>query len=76
MELKEKAYKDAEENAEDKEYAELFKDYIDTVKSSKYSNYLEELCASVVTNDAIINKYNMTKTYLSQAIRERDNYYN
>ena len=76
VELKEKAYKDAEENAEDKEYAELFKDYIDTVKSSKYSNYLEELCASVVTNDAIINKYNMTKTYLSQAIRERDNYYN
>lgn len=75
VELKEKAYEDAFENAEDKEYADLFSGYTDTVKNSKYSNYLEELCASVKIEDSIVNKYNMAGTYLSQAIRDRDSSY-
>ncbi|MGN1095710.1 MAG: peptidylprolyl isomerase [Eubacteriales bacterium] len=70
VELKEKAYEDAYEDAEDKEYAELFEGYVDTVKYSKYSDTLAEYTASIVSNDEILGKYKMSETYLSKFVKD------
>ncbi len=71
VELKEKAYEDAYEGAEDTEYAELFESYKDTVKSVKYDEYLKELAKNVVSDESILSEYTMANTFLSEAIKDR-----
>ena len=67
VELTEKAYKHAEEDAEDTTYAELFKNYEDAVIAVKYSELLEEMAKTNITvNTAVTSKYTMEKTFLSK----------
>ncbi len=66
IDLTEKAYKQAEENAEDKTYADLFKNYVDAVETEKYSDMLEEMAKEVKVDTAITSKYTMQKTFLSK----------
>lgn len=66
VDLTEKAYTHADENAKDKEYAELFKNYKDAVKAQKYSDELKEMAKKVIVNTAITSKYTMQKTFLSK----------
>jgi enoyl reductase-like protein len=66
VDLTEKAYKHADENAEDKTYAALFKDYVTAVETKTYSDKIEEMAKSVVVNTAVTSKYTMQGTYLSK----------
>lgn len=68
VELEEKAYEDAYEDAEDKEYAELFEDYYTTVSDHKYEHFLEEYVNAVVVNEEIVGNYTMATTKLSPLI--------
>ncbi len=68
VELEEKAYEDANEDAEDKEYADIFADYYSTVASSKYEKFLEEYVNAVVINSDIVDKYTMADVTLSPMI--------
>ena len=71
IELTEKAYTHAEEDAEETEYADVFANYRTTVKNYTYSELLKEYAKSIVVNTTVIEKYSMKDTYLS-----KDIYYN
>ena len=66
VELTEKAYTHADEDAEDKTYADLFGTYVDAVESKKYSDMLEEMSKSAAVNTAVTSKYTMKDTFLSK----------
>jgi hypothetical protein len=66
VDLTEKASTHADENAEDKTYAALFKDYVTAVETKTYSDKIEEMAKSVVVNTAVTSKYTMQGTYLSK----------
>ena len=66
VELKDKAYKQAEEDAQDKTYADLFENYVDAVETEKYSDMLEVMAKDVTVDTAITSKYTMQKTFLSK----------
>jgi hypothetical protein len=66
VDLTEKAYKHAEEDAEDKTYASLFENYKDAVRTVEYSDMLKSMSNAVVVNKAITSKYTMKDTYLSK----------
>ena len=66
VELTEKAYTHADEDAEDKTYADLFANYVDAVESKDYSDKLEEMAKEVAANTAITSKYTMQDTFLSK----------
>jgi hypothetical protein len=71
VDLADKAYTHAEEDAEETEYAEVFKNYRTTVKNYTYSELLKEYAKSIVVNTKVIETYTMKDTYLS-----KDIYYN
>ena len=71
IELTEKAYTHAEEDAEETEYADVFANYRTTVKNYTYSELLKEYAKSIVVNTTVIEKYSMKDTYLA-----KDIYYN
>jgi len=66
VELTEKAYTHADEDAEDKTYAALFDTYKDVVTAETYSDLLEEMAKSVTVQTNVISKYTMKDTYLSK----------
>ncbi len=66
--LKEKAYEDAYENAEDTEYADLFEDYKDTVADDKYEQFLEKYVNAVVEDEDVTGKHTMASVDLSPLI--------
>lgn len=66
IDLTEKAYKQAEEGAEVKTYADLFKNYVAAVETEKYSDMLEEMAKEVKVDTAITSKYTMQETFLSK----------
>lgn len=66
VELTEKAYTHADEDAEDKTYAALFEGYVDAVESKDYSDMLEERAKDVAANTSITSKYTMKDTFLSK----------
>ncbi len=68
VELEEKAYTQADEGAENTEYAVLFEDYHTTVSNDKYEKFLEEYVSAVTVNEEIVGKYKMSTTKLSSAI--------
>lgn len=68
VELKEKAYEDAYENATDTEYADLFEDYKDTVANYKYEQFLEKYVNAVVEEKDVTGKYSMASVALSPLI--------
>lgn len=68
VELKEKAYEDAYENATDTEYADLFEDYKDTVADYKYEQFLEKYVNAVVEEKDVTGKYSMASVALSPLI--------
>ncbi len=68
--LEEKAYTQADEGAEDTEYAELFEDYSTTVADSKYEKFLEEYINAVVENKEVLATYSMLTTKLSPMIKK------
>ncbi len=68
IDLTEKAYEQAEDDAEDKTYADIFTSYTTTVKNYTYSEKLEELAKDIVVNDTVIDKYTMADTFLSKEI--------
>lgn len=68
VDLKEKAYEDAYENAEDTEYADLFEDYKDTVADDKYEQFLEKYVNAVVEDEDVTGKYTMASVDLSPLI--------
>ncbi|MCR5457731.1 MAG: hypothetical protein K6F14_06615 [Clostridiales bacterium] len=65
VELREKAY-------EDEEYADLFKDYEETVKYDKYDDLIENYVELIESNDAVIEKASMANTFLTEYV---DYYY-
>ncbi|MBQ8448769.1 MAG: hypothetical protein IJX27_07560 [Clostridia bacterium] len=71
VELTEKAYKQAEEGAEDKTYAALFENYEDAVIVEKYSHELEEMSKGATSVAAVTGKYTMQKTFLSKMFVEQ-----
>lgn len=66
VELTEKAYTHADEDAEDKTYADLFGTYRDVVESKEYSDMLEEMAKNAAVNTAVTKKYTMKDTFLSK----------
>lgn len=68
VDLKEKAYEDAYENATDTEYAELFEDYNETVADDKYEQFLEKYVNAVVEDKDVTGKYSMASVALSPLI--------
>ena len=66
VELTEKAYTHADEDAEDKTYAPLFKTYKDVVKADTYSDFLKETGKAILVNTTITSKYTMKDTFLSK----------
>lgn len=68
VDLKEKAYEDAYENAEDTEYADLFEDYKDTVADDKYEQFLEKYVNAVVEDEDVTGKHTMASVDLSPLI--------
>ncbi len=68
VDLKEKAYEDAYENATDTEYAELFENYNETVADDKYEQFLEKYVNAVVEDKDVTGKYSMASVALSPLI--------
>ena len=68
VELTEKAYTHAEDDAEETEYKDIFKNFETTVIDYEYSELLKEYAKSIVVNEKVIEKYNMIDTYLSKDI--------
>ncbi len=68
IDLTEKAYEQANDDAEDKTYADVFTNYKTTVKNHTYSEKLEELAKSITTNSTVLDKYKMKDTFLAKEI--------
>lgn len=68
VELTEKAYTHADEDAEETEYADIFKNFKTTVKSHTYSELIKDYAESIVVNTEIVGKYSMKDTFLSKEI--------
>ena len=68
VELTEKAYTHAEDDAEETEYKDIFKNFETSVIDYEYSELLKEYAKSIVVNESVIEKYNMIDTYLSKDI--------
>lgn len=68
VELTEKAYTHAEDDAEETEYKDIFKNFETSVIDYEYSELLKEYAKSIVVNEKVIEKYNMIDTYLSKDI--------
>ncbi len=68
IDLTEKAYTHAEEDAEETTYADIFKNFRTTVKNHTYSELLETYTKDIKENTAVIEKYNMKNTFLAKAI--------
>ncbi|MBQ8403399.1 MAG: peptidylprolyl isomerase, partial [Clostridia bacterium] len=68
IDLTEKAYTHAEEDAEDTTYAEIFANFRTTVKNYTYSELLKTYTENISINTNVIDKYTMADTFLSKEI--------
>jgi hypothetical protein len=68
IELTEKAYTHADEDAEETEYKDIFTNFKTTVKNHTYSELLKTYTGSVSVNSKVIDKYKMKDTFLSKEI--------
>ena len=68
IDLTEKAYTHADEDAEETEYKDIFTNFKTTVKNHTYSELLKAYAKDITVNTNITGKYNMKDTFLSKEI--------